>query len=301
MFSLCFYQRIALWLFAVFMLLLAIFFHLNNQLQQLVRSETQQTLHLRLAEQLATDNPHLSRGEYNYDSLKKLFHTLMVLGPNFEFYFLDPTGKILTYSAEAGKVKRSHVDLTPLKRVIENSAPLPVFGDDPRDNDAKKVFSVAPVYQANQLQGFLYIILGGEIYDSTINSLSSSQSTRIFFVFVVSSLVFLLIALLVLFRFLTKPLNGLVADIEKFRREDFKRSIALIEQGKWRRDSNDEIHRLGCAFTDMLQHINLQFSQLQQIDSDRRTLLADLSHDLRTPLASLQGYIETLVINGVVS
>src|SRR5690606_15363707 len=61
--------------------------------------------------------------------------------------------------------------------------------------------------------------------------------------------------------------------------------------------SNNEIQQLGSAFLAMLTRIQQQFSQLQQIDNQRRTLLADLSHDLRTPLASLQGYIETLAIN----
>ncbi|WP_259366587.1 MULTISPECIES: histidine kinase dimerization/phospho-acceptor domain-containing protein [unclassified Colwellia] len=35
---------------------------------------------------------------------------------------------------------------------------------------------------------------------------------------------------------------------------------------------------------------------LQQHDEQRRELLADISHDLRTPLSSLQGYIETLAL-----
>ena len=297
MIKLRFYQRIALWLVVVFMLLLMVFFHANNQIQHLVRSEAQQTLHLRLAEQLANDTPQLSKGEYDEETLKNLFHTLMVLGPNFEFYFLDPTGMILAYAADANKIKRSHVDITPLKHVIEHTAALPVFGDDPRNDHARKIFSAAPIYLDSQLKGFLYIILAGEIYDSTLEALSTSHSTRIFFAFVVASFIFLLIALLVLFRFLTRPLNSLVADIEKFRNADFNDPLASISKDKWCRESQDEIHRLGCAFTDMLQYINIQFSQLQQIDSQRRILLADLSHDLRTPLASLQGYIETLVIN----
>jgi hypothetical protein len=39
-----------------------------------------------------------------------------------------------------------------------------------------------------------------------------------------------------------------------------------------------------------------QLEQLAEIDQLRRELLANVSHDLRTPLASLRGYIETLLL-----
>lgn len=39
-----------------------------------------------------------------------------------------------------------------------------------------------------------------------------------------------------------------------------------------------------------------QLEQLAEIDRLRRELLANVSHDLRTPLASLRGYIETLLL-----
>jgi hypothetical protein len=56
------------------------------------RSEAEQRLHISLAEHLANDNPLLKEGVYDHDELKNLFHTLMILGPSFEFYFVDPTG-----------------------------------------------------------------------------------------------------------------------------------------------------------------------------------------------------------------
>ena len=46
----------------------------------------------------------------------------------------------------------------------------------------------------------------------------------------------------------------------------------------------------------MAEQINNQLSQLTENDRMRRELLAHLSHDLRTPLATMQGYIETLII-----
>ena len=46
----------------------------------------------------------------------------------------------------------------------------------------------------------------------------------------------------------------------------------------------------------MSQQINQQFDAIQQSDETRRELIANVSHDLRTPLASMQGYIETLIV-----
>ncbi|HSG05543.1 MAG TPA: ATP-binding protein, partial [Nitrospiria bacterium] len=58
----------------------------------------------------------------------------------------------------------------------------------------------------------------------------------------------------------------------------------------------DEIDQLKDTFDQMSDRINLQMKQLQETDSLRRELVANVSHDLRTPLASLHGYLETLIL-----
>jgi signal transduction histidine kinase len=46
----------------------------------------------------------------------------------------------------------------------------------------------------------------------------------------------------------------------------------------------------------MAGRIEEQMEQLRKSDASRRELIANVSHDLRTPLATLQGYIETVLI-----
>ena len=46
----------------------------------------------------------------------------------------------------------------------------------------------------------------------------------------------------------------------------------------------------------MAERIEIQMEELKRSDELRRELIANVSHDLRTPLATLQGYIETLLI-----
>jgi signal transduction histidine kinase len=60
--------------------------------------------------------------------------------------------------------------------------------------------------------------------------------------------------------------------------------------------SGDEIDRLGEHFNSMADRINEQVEELKQNDAKRRELIANVSHDLRTPLTSLHGYIETLLM-----
>src|SRR3546814_6111701 len=51
---------------------------------------------------------------------------------------------------------------------------------------------------------------------------------------------------------------------------------------------------LGNAFRHMATRLGDQWRTLTRQDQERRELIANISHDLRTPPASLHGYLETL-------
>jgi signal transduction histidine kinase len=104
--------------------------------------------------------------------------------------------------------------------------------------------------------------------------------------------VFSLIAALVVFRFLTLRLRRLAVAIDAFRASGFANPIRV--EGA---DGNDdEIGRIISAFGEMSERIATQLALLAQVDRQRRELLANVSHDLRTPLASMQGYLEMVLL-----
>ena len=61
----------------------------------------------------------------------------------------------------------------------------------------------------------------------------------------------------------------------------------------------DELARLGARFNLMTERLAAARAQLEQTDRQRRRLLADVSHELATPLTSIRGYVETLLDPGV--
>jgi hypothetical protein len=82
--------------------------------------------------------------------------------------------------------------------------------------------------------------------------------------------------------------------MDAFRAGESQVHIDFIRQKKSHKA--DEIDRLGSTFVQMAARIEDQMAQLQRADATRRELIANVSHDLRTPLATLQGYIETLLL-----
>ena len=295
------YQRLALTLCTAFIIMASLLVAWSNSLVQQSKNQAEQKLHLNLAEHLANDNPLLQDGVYDKPALENLFHTLMILGPAFEFYFLDAQGNILTYSADPAKIKRKSVSLLPLKQLIANPKKTPVFGDDPRGINNKKIFSASPVYQGELLQGYLYIIIGGQVYDSIFSQVQADKGLQKYGAFVIASLLLLLLVLLVVFHYFTRPVRALAQQMQALKAVKYDQSKVQLKQ--WRSQSalkvnDNEVHFLGDTFNDMVVQINQQFSLLTENDRMRRELLAHLSHDLRTPLATMQGYIETLAIKG---
>ncbi len=80
--------------------------------------------------------------------------------------------------------------------------------------------------------------------------------------------------------------------MDSFRLSDF--SEPALYQQKAALAAPDEVDRLGVTFDQMAGRIVEQIQELKQQDALRRDLVAQVSHDLRTPLAALHGYLETL-------
>jgi signal transduction histidine kinase len=135
----------------------------------------------------------------------------------------------------------------------------------------------------------------GEDDDTVTRLLEGSYILRLIFWIGNAGLLFAFIMGLILFRVITRRLTHLVSEMELFQKSDFSEEIHFPEVNN--KKHKDEIDRLRETFSRMSGRILDQIRRLKEFDRLRRDMLANVSHDFRKPLTSLQGF-DTLLDKG---
>ena len=282
------YGRVSLVFLALVLLMGAIQLVVSLQLNTAFVQETEQKLNVKLAANMA-----MSFSEYLKDSIDAAgihasFETMMMMNPRVEYYLLEADGTIITHAAPPGRVQLESVNTDDIKQFLAKDAAWPLLGDDPRNPGTLKPFSAAPLKLAGERDGYLYVILGGENYDSASDLAAGSFIARQGTIGIILSVVLTAIVGLFLFRRLSRPFSQLHAGVHGFAQGEYSRRIDIKRE--------DEIGQLAQAFNTMAATIESNIDKLEETDRIRRDLIANVSHDLRTPLASIQGYIETILL-----
>ena len=252
-----------------------------------------QRLSSSLAQQILQREPVLdAEGGVDRSRLKPLFDRLMTFNPSVELYVISPDGDLLADAAPPGHIKRQKIAIAPLQTFLSGTS-WPVYGDDPRSLDKQKVFSVTPLRQDGELRGYLYIILQGE----ELNALADMAWHKTLWSTVMWSLLlvagFALLAGGLVWYWVTRPVKRLTAEVSGLEQD----SISAIKQLAAQTPvpgSADEVTQLRNTFIELARQITAQWDRLADSDRQRREFIANISHDLRTPLTSLLGYLETL-------
>ena len=280
---------------AIVFLLGAAFYQVDRYSVRMYYEELSQRLNSSLAMYVVNAGPLISGGRVNDEALSELSSRAMIINPTAEIYLLAPDGAILGHALPPEEISVDRIDVGPIRDLLSESRPLPIKGVDPRNPGTRKIFSAFPVVDSdstNRDAGYLYVVLGGSQYEAVAAQVSGSDKQRMIATGIVLLVLTAFVAGTLLFSFLTRRLRKLTADVTAFTEPHLEASnpIAGVAQPR------DEIDQLRNACHSMANTIQRQMDSLQENDRLRRELVTNISHDLRTPLASMQGYIETLII-----
>ena len=258
---------------------------------QLYRREATQQAHLGLADNIARmkqDRLVGESGEIRREGLDELFHWMMVVNPAVDFYVLDLDGHVVGFDPSSGDLARDRIDLEPIRRLLTEPGRLPVEGEDPRSADETAIFSVSPIPVSGKPSGYLYIVFDDEPFGSLTEGLRRSYILRWSSWAGLAYLTLALVAGFLLFRTFTRPLRHLSERMSGFLHREDEVASPLEE------DPRTEFEILEESFEEMTRRIERQMEEIEAMASSRGELISNVSHDLRTPIALLQGYLETL-------
>lgn len=291
------FARLSVALLLIVALIGGSFFLVEQVTTRLYYEEITQRLNASIAMYVTGEMQLIEDGAVNEEALTLLAQRAMIINPTVEVYLLDKQGDILAHAMPPESIQTDNVALAPIRELMAGETEMPLRGTDPLNTDRQKIFSAHPVMHNDVLQGYLYAILGGQKYEALADSVRGSYVQKLSLGALVAIVLAAFLVGLLVFGLLTRRLTRLTGDVKKFTDSGFDPElIELLGTNDAQQAPGDEIGQLRAAFSSMANKIREQFEGLEETDRLRRELVSNVSHDLRTPLASMHGYVETLLL-----
>ena len=242
---------------------------------------------------IATTPTLWSQYEANKQGFSDELQRVSLYAAHTGVYLIDLDGRVLATSGE-GKIFWSNyrVDLVTAARSLVENPIKPVYGDDPDVQGAKCVVAMRAVAVDGAQKAWLYVVARAAGLGADTPELMAIYAWR---TSVTAALVVLAVSVLLtmaMMAILTRPLIALTSVAEQVKRSGFQQELReeLFPHGH----RFDEIGRLSRSFRDMFERLKLEMGRVTRTDVMRREMVANVSHDLRTPLTALMGQLETI-------
>ena len=251
-------------------------------------NEVHEQLYGGIAAHLATSTHPFKNGKPDTSVTHDIIHSIMVINPSMEVYLLDSAGRIVDFTVPENTVKKRVVDLFTINQFITSHGKKIITGDNPREPYNKTIFSAAPVYQNGKISGYVYVVLASEkqkeILTVSNNHFYYSLGSSIFF----ATLFVAFVVGIITFFLITDSVCKIAGVVKSFKEGNYDARITGNSKGN--------LGVLTSTFNEMAEVIVNNIEKIKATDKLRQELIANVSHDLRTPLSIMRGYIETIII-----
>ncbi len=282
-------QKLSLVLMALFVIIGVVLAFITRYASVQYNLEMTQRLNGSIAMYVAAEEQLIQNGQHNEAAIKRLADRAMIINPTVEVYLLDTEGQVLSHNLPENTPLQKQIPLAQINTFLQADSHRPLVNLDPRSPNTEKAFSAAKITYNGQDEGYVYAILGGQTYEALAKDISKNFVLKIALASIAAVLIMSFLIVVLVVNQLTKPLTSLTEKVRKFQQQ-------ITGQRASEKQDGDEIKVLESAFNQMGLKIDQQMQQIQAADQNRRDLITNVSHDLRTPLASIQGYLDTLLI-----
>ncbi len=225
----------------------------------------------------------------NSESIKAILSAIPMVNEDYNFRFLltDNDGKILLSTINADKTPETHSNLGFLS-ITDIFGNVDSIADDQYLTHKGALRGLVP---ESSLTYGKKIVVDGEQRGYVFSIVTTEREDRLIRVMrntVINSSIWVMLAAVIAAYFITErivnPLRVMTRAAKKFGKGDFSERVKVV--------GRDEVAELAKAFNNMAD-------SLDNLESMRNSFLANVSHDLRTPMTTISGYIEGITSGAI--
>jgi two-component system phosphate regulon sensor histidine kinase PhoR len=198
---------------------------------------------------------------------------------NSRITVINSEGRVIGESAMAMEQMDDHKDRLEVKRAIQEG-----IGESKRFSDTLSYnmkYVAVSVKEDNSLIAIIRLAMPLKEMESQFRIIYKVVMTG-----GLIAIVFVLITGFFLSRNLINPISEIKEAAQSMAQGDFSKRISL--------NGDDELGILARSLNSMADKLQLRLNDMKKLDNMRSDFVANVSHELKTPLTSIKGFIETL-------